>query len=230
VSFFQPTSNAAELLQVYQFFSDKADELSAIPKALTGNAPGSGAGRTASGLAMLMGNANKILQTVAANIDRDVLEVSLSGLFDLVLLTDASGLLTGEEEIRVLGVNVATQRETQRSRQLEFLQISGNPIDMQIMGMKGRGIVLGSVAKTIGLDGEKIVPTEEELEQMQQQQQMQAAAQQQQQAAAAQAQGNQPGKSATGDQGPRTNLQQQQQQPNPQQPQQRPPPIAGGVH
>jgi hypothetical protein len=39
-------------------------------------AGGGGAGRTASGLAMLMGNASKILQTVSANIDRDVIEES----------------------------------------------------------------------------------------------------------------------------------------------------------
>jgi hypothetical protein len=64
ISFFQPVSNANELLAVYQKFSDIADELSAIPKYLSGNATG-GAGRTASGLAMLMGNASKILQTVA---------------------------------------------------------------------------------------------------------------------------------------------------------------------
>ena len=130
------------------------------------------------------------------------------------MLTDETGLLTGEEEIRVLGVNVAVQRETQRSRQLEFLQITANPIDMQIMGTKGRGVVLGSVANTIGLNGEKIVPTEEELEQMQLAQQ-----QAQVQEAAAQAQGGQQPPSSTQDMGPRTNLQQTQPKP----------PVAGGV-
>jgi len=217
VSFFQPVSNANELLAVYKFFSEQADELSAIPKALTGSNPGSsGAGRTASGLSMLMNNANKILQTVAANIDRDVLDPSVSWLFDLVMLTDESGLLTGEEEVRVMGVNVAVQRETQRSRQLDFLQTTANPIDMQIMGMKGRGVVLGSVAQTIGLDGQKIVPSEEELDQMQQAQNM---AQMQESAAAAQ--GDQPSPTSTKDMGPRVNLQQQQP---------KPPMIAGGVH
>src|SRR5260221_2488598 len=44
--------------------------------------------RTASGLAMLMGNASKILQTVSANIDRDVLEPALLQLSDLIMLTD----------------------------------------------------------------------------------------------------------------------------------------------
>lgn len=166
IDFFQPQSNAQTLIQVYQAFSNLADDLSAIPRYLSGEGAGS-AGRTASGLAMLMGNASKILQTVAANIDRDVLEPLLSGLMDMVLLTDTSGLLTGEEEIQVLGVNVAVQKETQRSRQLEFLQQTANPVDVQIMGPKGRAALLREVSKTLGMEGIDIVPSEDELEQQQ---------------------------------------------------------------
>jgi cephalosporin-C deacetylase-like acetyl esterase len=122
----------------------------------------------------------------------------------MLMLTDQSGFLTGEEEIKVLGVNVAVQRETQRARQLEFLQITANPIDAQLVGPKGRAEVLRAVSQTIGLDGEKIVPTDDELNTMQRQQ----AAMQQQQQAAAQAQGAQApkGGNATQDMGPRTNI------------------------
>jgi len=201
IDFFQPNSNAQELLGVYQKFSDIADEVSAIPKYLSGGGAGSGAGRTASGLAMLMGNASKILQTVAANIDRDVLDPALRQLLDMVMLTDPSGMLTGQETVRVLGVTVALQKETQRSRQLEFLQITANPIDSQIVGVKGRAALLRSVSDTLGLDGQQIVPSEEELDK--QQQQMQQLAQ-----AAAMAQGQQApqGGNVTGDMGPRTNI------------------------
>lgn len=205
VSFFQPNSNSQELLNVYQNFNNLADELSAIPKYLSGQASG-GAGRTASGLAMLMGNASKILQTVAANIDRDVLEPLLQQLFDMLMLTDTSGFLTGEEQIRVLGVNVAVQRETQRSRQLEFLQITANPIDSQIVGPKGRANILRSVAQTIGLDGQEIVPTEDQLDAMQKQQA--EAAQMMMAQAGAKAQGDQApqGGNVTQDMGPRTQI------------------------
>lgn len=205
ISFFQPNSNSQELLSVYQNFNNLADELSAIPKYLSGQASG-GAGRTASGLAMLMGNASKILQTVAANIDRDVLEPLLQQLFDMLMLTDTSGFLTGEEQIRVLGVNVAVQRETQRSRQLEFLQITANAIDSQIVGPKGRANILRSVAQTIGLDGQEIVPTEDQLDAMQKQQA--EAAQMMMAQAGAKAQGAQApqGGNITQDMGPRTQI------------------------
>lgn len=164
IDFFQPNSNAQELLMVYKSFVDMADELSAIPKYLSGAGTTSGAGRTASGLAMLMGNASKILQTVAANIDRDVLEPLLGSLFDMVMLTDTTGILTGEEKVRVLGVSVATQKETQRSRQLEFLQITANPIDTGILGKKGRAAVLRSVANTLGIEGDDLVPSDSDIE------------------------------------------------------------------
>jgi hypothetical protein len=204
IDFFQPQSNAQELLQVYQQFTAIADDLSAIPKYMSGANAGP-VGRTASGLAMLMSNAAKILQTVAANVDRDVMAPLLQNLFDMLMLTDQSGILTGEETVRVMGVNVAVQKETQRSRQLEFLQLTGNPIDMSIIGPKGRANILRSVAQTLGLPGEEIVPSDSELEQ----QQAQAAQAQQAQAQqAAQAQGNQPpkGGNVTGDTGPRTNI------------------------
>ena len=164
VDFFQPNSVAGDLIQIYGKFSDLADEMSAIPKYLSGNYSG-GAGRTASGLAMLMGNASKILQTVAANVDRDVIKPALDALYDMVMLTDQSGLLTGQENVRVMGVQVAVQKETMRARQMEFLQATGNPIDMQIIGPQGRAAILRSVSQGIGLDGEDIVPSESEIQQ-----------------------------------------------------------------
>jgi len=174
ISFFMPASNAQSLMQVYEQIVSIADDVSAIPKYVGGQA-GGGAGRTASGLAMLMGNASKILQTVSANVDRDVVEGCMMQLFDLLMLTDTSGLLTGEERITVQGVNVAIQRETLRQRQIEFLTATNNPTDQKIMGIKGRAVVLRSVATTIGMDGEEIVPTDDQLDKMAQAQQAQEA-------------------------------------------------------
>jgi hypothetical protein len=177
VEFFSPSSNAQELLTVYQAFSGMADEASAIPKFMTGSPPSGGLGRTASGLSMLMQNSSKILQTVASNIDIDVIEPVINALLDMVMMTDTTGLLTGEEKVRVLGVQVAQQRETQRARQLEWLQITANPIDQAIIGPKGRAQVLRSVATEIGLPGENIVPSEADLDKQQQQAQAMASQQ-----------------------------------------------------
>jgi hypothetical protein len=186
ISFYQPDSNASELLGVYEKFTQIADDISAIPRYVTGNENLGGAGRTASGLAMLMNNASKILQTVAANIDRDIIGPMLDQLYDMVMLTDRSGMLRGDEDIRVLGVNVAVQKETDRVRQLEMLQTTANPLDMQIMGVPGRAKLLREIADTLGLDGQSLIPSDEELKQKEQQNQ-----QMQQMQMAAQAQGDQ---------------------------------------
>jgi hypothetical protein len=163
IMFFQPQSNANELLNVYQQVTVMADEISAIPRYMTGATQVSGAGSTASGLSMLMNNASKVLQNIAANIDYDILRPVLHMLYDLIMMTDDTGLLRGDENIMVLGVGVAAQRETDRMRQLEFLQITGNPADMAIIGAEGRATLLRQLADSLGLEGATIVPSDEEI-------------------------------------------------------------------
>lgn len=185
IDFFQPNSNTTELMAVYEKFSLMADEVSSIPRYMTGNERVGGAGRTASGLAMLMGNAAKTLQNIAASIDRDIMRPMLEALYDMIMMT-MPGMFRGDEQIVVKGVNYAVKREQDRMRQLEFLQLTGNPIDMQIVGMEGRANVLRNVASNLGLDHENVVPDDDTIRANQQ------AAMQLQQAAAQQGTGQGP--------------------------------------
>ena len=168
ISFFQPQSNVQELMQVYEKFATMADEASALPKYLTGSGATGGAGRTASGLAMLMDNASKVMQNVAANVDDDILTPLIESLYEMVMMSNAGPQLKGDETIVVKGVTVAVQKETDRMRKLEFLQMTANPIDMGIIGPQGRAVVLEDVAEELGMDGKKIVPSPEQLDTMQQ--------------------------------------------------------------
>ncbi len=170
IEFFQPEINAAELMGIYEKWSLMGDEISAIPKYMTGNDKIGGAGRTASGLAMLMGNASKTLQNVAASIDRDVIKPALTQLFDFIMLTEPD-TFRGDELIVVKGVNHAVKREQDRMRQLEFLQLTANPIDMAIVGPEGRANILRSVAQNLGLEHERTVPDDDQIKQNLQNQQ-----------------------------------------------------------
>lgn len=165
IKFYQPQDHAQTHLGVYKEMGNIADELSAIPKYITGSERMGGAGRTASGLSMLMGNANKMLQTVAFNADNDVIEPSLQGLYDMVMIADAGMKLRGDENIQVKGAVVAQKRELERQRQLEFLRNTANPFDMQILGMEGRAKVLDAVASTLGFP-DRIIPDPEVLKQV----------------------------------------------------------------
>lgn len=185
VSFFQPSSNADELLGVYKSMQEIADDVSAIPRYITGSGAMGGAASTASGLSMLMGNASKVLLNIAAAIDDEILSPLINGLYIIEMVTDTTGMMRGDESIVVKGVSTATAKETDRMRQLEMLQMTMNPADMQIMGNQGRAALLRSAMDGVGLPHEKIVPSDQEL--MVQQQQQQQMAQM-----AAQGQGDQP--------------------------------------
>lgn len=197
VSFYQPNSNAQELMGIYKTMTELADEISAIPKYSTGLGAGQGAGRTASGLSMLMDNASKMLQQVAANIDGDIIRGTVQSLYDLLMLT--TDKLRGDESIIVHGVDQVIARASERQRQLEFLQITANPMDGQIVGLEGRAVLLRELAKGLGLDGEHIVPSRQELAQR-----MQQAQQAEQAQAAAEAEGGQ-SEAPADETGPRTN-------------------------
>lgn len=168
ITFFQPDSHATELLGVYKEMTNIADEVSAIPRYMSGSDKVGGAGRTASGLSMLMNNASKVLQNVASSVDREVMEPLLQSLYDMVMLTDTTGMFRGDEKIVVRGVQVAMQKEQDRMRRLEFLQITANPMDAQIIGPTGRASILRSLSTDLGLPEENIVPTDDEIKAVQQ--------------------------------------------------------------
>lgn len=163
VDFWQPNSNAQELLMVFGQMSNLADEVSTIPKYMTGSEKVGGAGRTASGLSMLMGASSKVLQSVAGNVDNDIIGPALTQLHEMMMLTSPPGTFRGDENVRVRGVNFSVQKETERMRSLEFLQMTANPIDMGIIGTDGRAEVLRKVADALGMDHASIVPDENTL-------------------------------------------------------------------
>ena len=73
MGFFQPTSNAQELMTVFDRFSQLADEVTGIPRYMTGDGMAGGAGRTASGMSMMIGNAGKTTKKTLMSIDMHVI-------------------------------------------------------------------------------------------------------------------------------------------------------------
>lgn len=156
IDFYQPNSNASELLAVYKEFTNVADEVSAIPRYLTGSQRTGGAAATASGLSMLMANSGKVMQNVASNIDNDMLRPVVMDLYQRVMQS-VPGQLRGDSFVTVKGVTNAMKREQDRVRQLEFLGLTANQIDAPLLGAKGRAAVLRAVAEGLGLDHEVVV-------------------------------------------------------------------------
>jgi len=157
VNFFQPSSNASELMGIYMQFSKQADEITGIPNYVYGSANVSGAGRTASGLSMLMDNASKGIKQAIANIDFAIDGV-VSRLYIHNMIYDPDTFLKGDFRVNTRGAMGLISREQQAQNKREFLAQTANPIDLQIMGVDGRRYLLKEIARSLQMDTDKLVP------------------------------------------------------------------------
>lgn len=158
IEFFQPTSNANELMGVFSYFSNLADEYSGLPKYMSGDTNVGGAGRTASGLSSLMSNSNRLMKQVMAAIDRIVTDV-LGCLHQYLMQWEFDRFPELEGDIRIVarGATSVMAREQLALRRSEFLQATANPLDMQILGPDGRAYMLREQAKGLELDTDRII-------------------------------------------------------------------------
>jgi hypothetical protein len=163
VRFNQPDSRANELLTVYDRFSQMADDHSGIPAYVYGDINVKGAGRTASGLSMLMGSAGKGIRQVVMHVDYDIIHPVVRRQFLYNMRYDTDESIKGDVEIVPKGaVNLAV-KETVNVRRVEFLNATANPIDLEIIGPEGRAAILREVAKGLQMPVEDIIPSREKL-------------------------------------------------------------------
>lgn len=180
MQFFQPSSLSAELMAVYEKFSTLADEYTGIPKYMTGESMAGGAGRTASGMSMMMSNAGKAIKQVISNIDENVIRLAIERLYFYNMRYGDDPDLKGDVNIVARGATSLLVKEQAQMRQNQFLQIAlSNPVTQQIVGVEGIAELLRQAAKTLDLNPDNIVPPVEIIKARMAQQQNQAAQQQQ---------------------------------------------------
>ena len=161
VRFNQPDDNSGALLTVYEKFSQLADDHSGIPSYLSGDLNVSGAGRTASGLSMLMGSAGKSIRQVVMHIDADILKIIVSRQFVYNMRYDEDESIKGDAQIVPRGAINLAVKDTVNTRRVEFLQATANEFDMQIIGEDGRAAILREVAKGLQMPVDEVVPSRE---------------------------------------------------------------------
>lgn len=163
VRFNQPNDNANTLMGVYDRFSRLADDHSGIPAYIYGDTNVQGAGRTASGLSMLMGSAGKGIRQVVMHIDSDVIKPIVHRQYVYNMRYDPDESIKGDAQIVAKGaVNLAV-KETINVRRVEFLNATANEFDMGIIGPEGRAALLREVAKGLQMPVDDIVPSRERL-------------------------------------------------------------------
>lgn len=170
MKFFQPDSNVQELFAVYQQMLNMADELSTIPRYMQGSGQGvGGAGRTASGLSMLMEASNRTIKQTVSSIDANVIETVVEDLNVYLALTRPDVVMEGDISVVARGAVELMQKETLRMRRLEFLNITNNPVDQQLVGVEGRYHLLKEIARDLGMPVADTMPfNESQISQIQQ--------------------------------------------------------------
>ena len=196
IKFFQPNSNSAELMQLYDRMSREADSLTGIPAYAYGSDTAAGAGRTASGLSMLMDYSQRGMKHVAFSIDMDINRPAISYLVALEMITSDDEGIKGDVDVEAGGLLAILSRDKSMAQLQEVLALCQNPLVAEVIGQEGIAELLRKMVCLIPhLNPDRIVPTREErefralkaqleqLRMMQMQQQMQLQAQAQAQAA-----------------------------------------------
>ena len=167
VRFFQPESNAPELINVIDYFKRMADNDTGIPELLSGGTgQNTGADATAKGRAMLLDQSATILLSAIMNIDRDVCMKKVKMMYDYNMLNDPDEEIKGDCQVVPKGINARLQMDTARMSHMALLEVTGNdPEAKAIMGVEGRAKLLKSLFKTFeDIDIDDVIPSDEELE------------------------------------------------------------------
>jgi hypothetical protein len=186
MKFFQPDANVSQLYNVYQSMLSMADEITTLPRYMQGNGQGiGGAGRTAAGLSMLMEASNRTIKQTVSSIDSNIIEPVVEHLNVYLALTRSDVVVEGDISVVARGAAELMQRETMRMRRLEFLNITNNPIDSQLVGIEGRYNIIREVARDLNMPMSDTMPIDEatikQIQQLQLQQIVAAGQQQGQQ-------------------------------------------------
>ncbi|MDY6856354.1 MAG: hypothetical protein SWO11_16975 [Thermodesulfobacteriota bacterium] len=162
LGFFQPDSNVDELLNLYKALDSEASEVTSIPKYMYGSEKVGGAGRTASGLSMLMNSASKGFRLVVRNVDKGIIKPSVYDKWLYIMINEPEKA-RGDMNIIARASEYLVIMEQLQMRRMEFLRDTANQFDMGILGIEGRAEVLREVVKSLKMNTNKILPESDDI-------------------------------------------------------------------
>ena len=159
VRFYQPQSNSPALVSVIELFRRFADETTALPSYTHGQTQSS-LNRTATGISILMSNANIVLKSVIKNIDDFLTKPMIRSLYDWNMTWNENENVKSDMRIVAKGSTALIQKEVQSQRLLQFLSLINNPLDAQ---MVDREKLLTDIAKSLDIDPDEVIKTDKEM-------------------------------------------------------------------
>lgn len=165
-------SYTSEFMAMIDFFMTAADEVTAIPRYMYGDSTNvGGAGKTASGLSMLMGAANVSLKDQIKNFDDGVTKPFIKALYFWNMEFNPKEHIKGDFAVKAKGSTSLIAREVRQEHLNNFLAITNNEVDLMYTK---RHNILREMVKIMDLDDLDLIKDENtvEMEQKARQKQM----------------------------------------------------------
>jgi hypothetical protein len=166
IQFFMPPSVAKELMEVYRFFSEEADNKTGVPKYAYGGEAKGGALGTATGFTMMMNNAARGIKQVVRNVDKGIIAPSIikTHEFQLLYFKDPD-YYTGDIKLIAKGSSALVQKEQAQIRRNELLDVVlSRPAALEVVQRTGLAQMMKEIFKGADFKSDDIVPTKEQLE------------------------------------------------------------------
>ena len=165
-------SETQNFLMMNEAFEKYGDEVTTIPRYMWGDNPGSGAGRTASGLSMMMGSANITIKDQVKNFDDGITKPFITAMYHWNMQFGDDENVKGDYSIQANGSSSLIAKEVYANSLMQFANLTANP---GFAPMVKQDNLLRSIVDVLDLNDKGLIKTDQEIMAEQQQ-----AAQQQQ--------------------------------------------------
>jgi len=122
-------SRLPELSAMAQMFENNADEVSAIPRYMSGENATSGAAGTAAGMSMLIGNVNIVIKDLISNWDEGVTISFIKGLYHWNMQFSSDDAIKGDFDVKARGTASLVAKEVRARALNEFAAMTANELD-----------------------------------------------------------------------------------------------------
>lgn len=122
-------SHMAELQSIVGMFENNADEVTAIPRYMSGENATSGAAGTASGMSMLMGAASIVMKDLITAFDDGITKPFISALYRWNMQFNKNDACKGDFNVVASGASSMVAKEVRAQQLDQFAAMSANPMD-----------------------------------------------------------------------------------------------------
>lgn len=153
----------ANIINMAEAFADKETNLPMIAQGEQGTAPD-----TATGMSMLMNAANTVLRRMVKAFDDNVTKPMISRFYDWNMQFSEKEDIKGDFSVDARGTTALMVKELQTQQLMQFGQFYGHPAFAPILAAKAPAY-MRKIAESMRLSSDEVVPTDEEIGQMQKQ-------------------------------------------------------------